>query len=201
MNFEELRNLDLSEISSWPWVAKGFVWVIMVVFIWLVGYRLFVSPSLDELDAYRRQEPQLKQEFEQKYAVAARLEAGKEQSEANDTGAGPSELPLDSEVASLLDEITRIGRDNGLALQYFKPEKERSKGYYAEVPIRVGLSGTYHQFGRFISTLAQLKILVTVDNVHISRDKGGGLKLEMVARTYHAIKAAAGNPAAQGKAQ
>jgi len=191
MNFEEFRNLDLSEISSWPQAAKLFVWVFMVLLIWLLGYRLVVAPSLDTLASVQRQETSLKLEFEQKAAMAAKIRSHRDGMEGTSRAVGDmlGELPAESEVAGLLEDISRTGQENGLNLQYFKPEPELHKGYYAEQPIRIGVEGNYHQFGHFISDLAALPRIVTMEGIHITRAKQGAgksLVMELVVRTYHA---------------
>jgi type IV pilus assembly protein PilO len=189
MNFDEFRNLDLAEIASWPRAAKGIVWAVMVLLIWLLGYRLFVAPALDQLAAVRRDEPRLKQEFEQKSSLAARLKAHQDGMQGTSEAVGDmlGDLPGETEVAGLLEEITAASRDNGLTLQYFKPQPERHKGFYAIMPIRVGISGSYHQFGHFISDLAALPRIVTVDGIHIGRGGKGDakvLKMELVVKAY-----------------
>jgi len=189
MNFEEFRYLDLSEINSWPRAAKVFVWAFMVLLIWLLGYRVFVAPTLDDLNAAHRQEPSLKLEFEQKSALAAHLHSHRQGMDGTSRAVGDmlSDLPDESEVAGLLEDISRSGKDNGLSLQYFKPEPELHKGFYAEMPIRIGVEGSYHQFGHFVSDLAALPRIVTLDGIHISHVKDNQpLKMELVARIYHA---------------
>lgn len=189
MNWDEFRNLDLSEISSWPRAAKGFVWVIIALLIWLLGYRLFVSPSLDQLSSVQRQESSLKLEFEQKSALAAKMRSHRDGMDGTSRAVGGmlGELSSESEVAGLLEDISHTGQENGLKLQYFKPEPELHKGFYAEQPIRIGVEGSYHQFGHFISDLAALPRIVTLDGIHISRAKKGAkpLVMELVVRTYH----------------
>jgi type IV pilus assembly protein PilO len=204
MNFEEFRNLDLAEIISWPRAAKGLVWVIMVLFLWLLGYRLFVSPALDELSSVRRLEPQLKLEFEQKSSLATRLKAHQDGMQGASDAVGDllGNLPGETEVAGLLEDITRTGRKNGLSLQYFKPQPEIHKGFYALMPIRIGMSGSYHQFGHFISELAALSRIVTVDGIHIGRDEKSGdrvLGIELVVKAYHMENTAGKDPAGQGQ--
>lgn len=191
MNFEEFRNLDLAEISHWPLAARVIVWVVMVLLIWLLGYRVFVTPIQQQLSVVQRQESSLKQEFEQKVALAERFRAHRDGMESTSDAVGDmmDDVGGENSVAGLLEDISRAGQDNGLGINYFKPETELHKGYYAELPIRIAVSGNYHQFGHFISDLAALPRIVTVDAVHIShagKGEGKALVMELVVRTYHA---------------
>ena len=189
MNLEEFRNLDLAEISTWPRPAKWLVWSMLVLLVWFIAYRMAVAPSLARLETARKQESQLKQDVEQKQSMAANLEThrARMQGVTQVFGAMLGQLPGESEVAGLLEDISRTGRENGLEFQYFKPEPEVKKGFFVELPIHIRVAGNYHQFGHFISDLAELPRIVTVHQIHISHnDKAGGkpLQMELVARTY-----------------
>lgn len=189
MTLEEFRNLDLAEIGTWPRPAKWLVWVMLVMLLWFIGYRMVIAPTWERLEEARSQESQLKQDFQQKQSMAAGQEAYRDQmhglQQAFGSMLGP--LPGESEVAGLLEDISRTGRENGLEFQFFKPEQEVDKEFYLELPIRIRVAGSYHQFGRFISDLAALPRIVTVHEVQIGHggEPGGKLlHMELLAKTY-----------------
>ncbi|MBD3671579.1 MAG: type 4a pilus biogenesis protein PilO [Gammaproteobacteria bacterium] len=187
MNLDEFRNLDLSEIGSWPTPAKVVVWVMMVGVILFVGYQLLLAPSLARLELEQKQERNLKQDLEIKYLLASNLEAHREQMQRMQQMFGDllGQLTSETEVAGLLEDISLTGVKHGLAFDYFKPEPEVQREFYVELPIRMRVKGSYHQFGRFISELASLSRIVTLHDIRISQIKGERqLMMELVAKTY-----------------
>ncbi len=196
MNLSDLNNLNLdpNNIGSWPLAARGIVILLLCIAILFAGYYLDTSDQLLELDTTRAKEQTLKKEFETKQAKAASLDAYKAQmiEMKRSFGALLQQLPGKTEVADLLVDISRVGIISGLEFELFKPEAEKPKEFYAELPIKIRVKGNYHQFGNFASGTAALPRIVTLHDLSIS-SKGkktgdGRMIMEATAKTYRYLE-------------
>lgn len=187
----DLNNLDLSEIdldSIGVWPLAGRIAVLVLLFILvLAGSWYFSIKDLDaRLERAQVNELDLRREFETKAHQAANLEAYREQiAELEETfEALLAQLPSDTEVPGLLDDITEIGRGSSLNIQSIELQPERTDEYYIELPIKIVASGSYHDFGAFVSGVASLPRIVTLHDYSIRALPGGLLNLEIDAKTY-----------------
>jgi len=196
MNLSDLNNLNLdpNNIGSWPLAARVTVLLLLCLALLFAGYYLDTSDQLLELETARAKEVSLKQEFETKQAKAANLVAYQEQMEEmqRSFGALLQQLPGKTEVAGLLVDISRIGILSGLEFELFKPEAEKPKEFYAELPIKIRVKGNYHQFGNFASGTAALPRIVTLHDLSItSKNKKDGddrMTMEATAKTYRYLE-------------
>jgi type IV pilus assembly protein PilO len=182
----DLSNLDLSSIGTWPLAVKAALIAVVCIIVLALGYFLDTQKQLDTLERNRIEETKLKKDFESKQAKAANLDAYKKQMEEMKIsfGAMLRQLPSKTEVEDLLVDISQTGLASGIEFQLFKPEAERQIDFYAELPIKMKMTGTYHEFGRFVSGIAALPRIVTLHNISIDRDKGGSLSMDLQAKTY-----------------
>lgn len=185
----DLNNLDLSNIGSWPLLVKGVIIAVVAVAVLAAGYFLDVQAQQENLERIISEENRLKSDFEVKQAKAANLEAYKAQMvEMKDSfGAMIRQLPSKTEVEDLLVDISQTGLASGIEFQLFKPLKERHIEFYAELPITLKMTGTYHQFGEFVSGIAALPRIVTLENISIKRvggKKKDTLTMNVTAKTY-----------------
>jgi type IV pilus assembly protein PilO len=143
------------------------------------------------LEQAEKKEPELKQGFEFKQKKAANLEALKQQLQEIKTSAGEmlKRLPSKTEVAALLVDISQQGLGAGLEFELFKPSAERPADFYAELPIQIRVTGNYHQFGQFVSGVADLPRIVTQHDIKIqAQDKAKDqLVMETTAKTYRYV--------------
>lgn len=189
----DLREIDFNELSldnigSWPMPVKVMAWVLVFVLLVVAGYFYNISDLRDQLAQVERKETDLKKEFEEKAFKAANLEAlRKQMGEMEQSfGALVSQLPTDTEVPGLLEDITNKGVESGLEIKSIKLQPEQSKEFYIELPINIEVTGTYHDFGTFVSGIASLPRIVTLHDFKISSDpKGQGvLSMSISAKTY-----------------
>jgi len=196
MNLSDLNNLNLdpNNIGSWPLAARVIVIVLLCFALLFAGYYLDTSDQLLELETAKAREVSLKQEFETKQAKAANLAAYQEQMKEmqRSFGALLQQLPGKTEVAGLLVDISRVGILSGLEFELFKPEAEKPKEFYAELPIRIRVKGKYHQFGNFASGTAALPRIVTLHNLSITskgkKSEDGRMIMEATAKTYRYLE-------------
>ena len=187
MAIADLRDIDINDIPSWPtWVKIAAVLTISVGILF-AGYWFIVSDQIKDLEAAKKQEQKLRQTFLEKKALAINLEAYRQQiEEIKETfGVMLRQLPDKTEVPELLIDITQAGLGRGLQFELFKPRNRRIAEFYAELPIDVKVSGTYHQLGNFVSDLAALPRIVTIGDISLKPEGSGRLVMSAVTKTYH----------------
>jgi len=189
MNMQDLNELDLSNIGMWPAPIKAVLILILCVGIGAGYYKLHTEDQLVGLEKQQKSEQKLRKTFEKKQAKAVNLERFKAQLEEMKQSFGTMlrQLPNKTEVAELLVDVSQTGLATGLEFELFDPQGEKRKEFYAELPIKIRVKGTYHQFGAFISGLASLPRIVTIHNISIKpkgKKSGGALVMEATAKTY-----------------
>jgi type IV pilus assembly protein PilO len=177
MNLSEinLSDFDLREAGEWPLAGKVVLIVLIVAAVLGAGYYFFTSDQLQELDRVTGEEQQLRQEFIEKQRVAANLESFRaqlKQMEA-DLAVMLRQLPTGTEMPDLLEDVSNTGKKNGLEFELFKPEAEQPRDFYAAKPITIKARGSYHQFGAFVSGVAALSRIVTLENATLTGASGG----------------------------
>ena len=187
---EELNSLDPREPGRWPLpIRLGAVAVWFVVLTFILGYFFVWTDKRPELQLREAEEQQLRAEFQTKHAKAINLEVYKQQLKdiERSFGALLRQLPGKTEVPNLLVDISQAGAGAGLNQKLFEPSAEQQKDFYAEKPIKIRLSGSYHQFGDFVSSIAALPRIVTLHDIEIksdSKDSFDTLTLDLTAKTY-----------------
>lgn len=188
---EELRSLDPRDPGRWPLVVRaGAVAIWLVVLTGALFYFLVWQKQHPELQRREAQERELRAEFRTKHAKAVNLEVYKQQLAdiERSFGALLRQLPGRTEVPNLLVDISQTGLAAGLEEKLFQPGNEQKKDFYAELPIKIRLAGSYHAFGEFVSGIAALPRIVTLHDIEIKpagKDSGyDQLTLDLTAKTY-----------------
>lgn len=188
MDLASINELDFNESGEWPLPIKIIAILLLCALVWGAGYYFLIKDKQTELESLEQKEVQLKKEFENKQAKAVNLDAYKEQlAEMKAMFSSMLEqLPKKSEVPELLVDITRTGLINGLEFELFKPGGERPIDFYAELPIQMTVTGNYHQFGEFVSGVADLPRIVTLHNIKMGplNEKTGKMTMDITAKTY-----------------
>ena len=184
----DVGDLDLDNVGSWPLAVKALVWIALVIAVLIGGYYYHIKDLQLELANAQAKEETLKKDFEGKAFQAANLEAYRQQMvEMEESfGALVSQLPSDTEVPGLLEDITNKGLLNGLDIASIDLQKESAKEFYVELPIAIKASGSYHDLGAFISGMAGLPRIVTLHDFQITAEKKSPNSLDMsiIAKTY-----------------
>lgn len=188
LNEIDLNDLDLQSIGAWPTAARVIVAVMLFVSIVALGYYYHIADLSDRLGASEREELELRREFERKAFEAQNLEAYKLQlREMRDNfGALVSQLPSDTEVPGLLEDISAKGELNGLSIESIDLLDEVAEEFYVELPIAIAAKGSYHDLGAFISGMAGLPRIVTLHDfkIEMNGDDSSTLQMEIKAKTY-----------------
>ena len=190
---DQIRDLDPNDPGRWPGPFRfGAIGIGVVIAVVLMAYFLAWKPKKPELDAARDEEQQLLVTLEGKAKKAGNLDAYKAQlKEMEETfGAMLRKLPNKTEVPNLLTDISQQGAGAGLDQKLFQPLPQNNKDFYAELPIKMRLTGSFHAIGAFVSGIAALPRIVTLHDVEIlpaGKDVKGGtdqLQLDVTAKTY-----------------
>jgi type IV pilus assembly protein PilO len=199
---DDFKHLNPKDPGTWPAIPKLAALLGIVIAIPVAGYFLDTQDQLDELERGAQQERKLKDEYLNKKKQAVNLELHRQQLREIDTqfGALLRQLPNKSQMDALLVDINQAGLGRGLQFELFKPAASESmKDFYAELPIQVKVTGTYHDMGAFAGDVGQLSRIVTLNDVQIQASKDGTLTMDAVARTFRYLDE--DEVAAQRKAQ
>jgi type IV pilus assembly protein PilO len=187
---EELQSLDPRDPGRWPLAVRaGAVGLCFLLLTAVLIYFFVWDEQLPELQRREDVEQQLRQEFHTKHSKAVNLDLYKQQLKdiERSFGALLRQLPGKTEVPNLLVDISQTGLSAGLEEKLFQPQPEVKKDFYAELPIKIRLTGSYHQFGQFVSGIAALPRIVTLHDIQIrteNKDAYDQLSLELTAKTY-----------------
>jgi type IV pilus assembly protein PilO len=188
---EELRSLDPQDPGRWPLPIRiGAIAVWFVVLSLVLSYFLVWQSQKPELERRQADENTLRDEFRTKHAKAVNLDVYKQQLKdiERSFGALLRQLPGKTEVPNLLVDISQTGLAAGLEEKLFQPSGEQKKDFYAELPIKIRLSGSYHEFGEFVSGIAALPRIVTLHDIEIkpvdAKSSYDTLMLDLTAKTY-----------------
>ena len=209
--FNDIQNLDRNNVGGWPQSVKIFFTALLLGFVLLVGWYFFISDQQDSLKTLAGKEDQLKQEFSTKQAKSVNLEALQQQLDEMQDMLRQllRQLPSKTEMPELLTDISQTAQSAGLETDLFQPGAETPKDFYAERPIALRFTGTYHQFGMFISGVASLPrvVILTLHDVSLtpkSPNKGDGtssgqLVLQGTVKTYRYLDDEESSAAGAGK--
>lgn len=182
----DVNDLQLENVGSWPAAARVFVWLFIAAVIGASGYFIMIKPEMEQLDRMVAEEVQLKKTFERRAREAANLDVYRTQLETikSSFSALLSQLPTDTEIPGLIDDISETGLNAGLSFQTINLQSERATEFYVELPINIEVTGGFHDFGTFVSGVAGLSRIVTLHNFSVSTAKDGDLKMNIMAKTY-----------------
>lgn len=200
----ELRDLDFRDVGRWPLLFRTLaIALLFVVVTWLMVWQFVYKGNLPELEAAEAEQVTLWNTFDNKQRKAANLEAYRQQlvEIERSFGAMLRQLPGQTEVPSLLVDISQAGLAAGLEEKLFQPQGEIRRDFYAELPIKIRLEGGYHEFGKFVEAVAALPRIVTIHDVQLQGQSARGgrqpagsalLTMDITAKTYRYLDDSAG---------
>ncbi|WP_086930316.1 type 4a pilus biogenesis protein PilO [Agarilytica rhodophyticola] len=190
---EQLQNFDVNDIDwerigVWPLPARIFVCLLACGAILFACHFFIVKDKNTVLEAAKSKETQLRRSFESKAYEAANLDRYRQQMEemSGTLNVLVSRLPSNIEVPGLLEDIDDKAVEARLDIEGIKPEKEIQTEFHIELPIKINVTGGYHEFGAFVSGIAGMPRIVTLHDFSIKRDRdqGSSLNMEIIAKTY-----------------
>lgn len=189
INSFDPNDIDWNNMGSWPLVGRVVFAFIVFSGALAATYFLDVQGLIDKNDNVVKKELQLKQDFERQAFRVANLGAYKKQLEEIEASFGSllRQLPRETEVAGLLEDITSAALGSSLEIKSIKLDDEVETEFYTELPINIDVVGEYHDFGTFVSAVAGLGRIVTLHDFHVTSaklDDANKLNLKIVAKTY-----------------
>lgn len=202
MNLAELRTLDPNKPGTWPLPVRLVVILLVLAGLLFAGYWFVVKDQLASLERAKSQEPDLRRTFEVKQRKAASLPAYQAQMDEAQEKFGTllEQLPNKSEIANLLQEVSQTRLAAGLEENLFKPGGESNKDFYAELPVKIELEGSFHDFGDYAAGIAALPRIVTLNNMSLeplgkgrraeknSPKADPQMRLSLTAKTYRYLE-------------
>ena len=185
----DLADLDLNNLGSWPAAIKFIACLLLLIVVLALGYNFHLKDLEADLDQRHAEEETLKQQFATKAFQAANLEAYKDQMKEMEESFGAllRQLPSDTEVPGLLEDITRTGLGSGLEFEQIKLLPEVTQQFYIELPIQISVLGRYEDLATFASGVASLPRIVTLHDFEIkpaATDESSILRMSVLAKTY-----------------
>ncbi|HAZ95073.1 MAG TPA: pilus assembly protein PilP [Porticoccaceae bacterium] len=182
----DFADLDIQQIGVWPSSLKTILLVLVLILILALGYFFKIKEMSQQHFVAAQKELKLLEQYENKAFQAANLDAYRQQMiELDETfGALLKQLPKDTEVPGLLEDITEVAYGSGLSMKSISLQPERASEFYIELPIKIDVTGDYHDFGSFVSGVAALPRIVTLHDYSITQTNGTLLNLVIEAKTY-----------------
>jgi type IV pilus assembly protein PilO len=186
----DIRELDVNDVGTWPWIAKGVMIFFVFILILFAGYWVDIKKQMSILAVAEKDELTLRENFETKQHQASNLDAYKEQMAMMKASFGSllRQLPEKTQVPGLIEDISHQGLAAGLEFKTIRLEPEKEIDFYVELPIQISVVGNFHQFGEFVSNVASLPRIVTLHDFTItpvpSDLSGNNLQMDITAKTY-----------------
>ncbi|MEQ3696473.1 MAG: type 4a pilus biogenesis protein PilO [Pseudomonadales bacterium] len=186
LNEIDINDLDFENIGTWSLAGRIVVWALLAVIVAGAGYWFVIQPQIDDLEHAQSQEVEKRRQFESMAAQASSIDVYRAQLVEIELSFSAllSQLPSETEVPGLLDDISESGINSGLSFKNIQLRPEQVREYYVELPIQITVSGGYHDMGTFVSGVAGLSRIVTLHNFDISGSNPDDLKMEITASTY-----------------
>jgi len=186
MTLDDLKQLDLKTLADWPLPTKLAALGVLCVAIVAAGWWFDWRSGMETLDAAKQKETELRGVFTTKKNQAINLEAYKKQLADIEQAFGAllKQLPNKQEMDALITDVNQAGLGRGLQFELFKPEAETVSEFYAETPIRVKVTGGYHDVAAFVSDVSKLSRIVTLQEIAMEPAKDGVLNMDAIVKTY-----------------
>lgn len=186
---------DFNNVGSWPMAIKVIMWLVAFIGALALGYFMHITNLQGELAKVQTSEAQLRVDYEKKFSEAFHLEGYRKQQEEMEKSFETilRQLPSDTEIPGLIEDITLVGLKNGLSFTRIDLQPEQLHEFYIEKPIQIIVTGGYHELGSFVSDVADLSRIVTLHDFTITPDRrraqpgetqGGMLRMTILAKTY-----------------
>ncbi len=197
LNEIDINDIDFKKIGGAPLAVRAILIVLLCLVVAAAGYFLSTTKQMETLQRAQQEEQSLRQTFSEKQSKAANLDAYKQQLDEMRVSFGTllRQLPNKTEIETLLTDISQTGISSGLEIEFFKPEGLAPREFYAEYPIKLKVTGRYHEFAEFVSGVAALPRIVTLQDFDIGMAEKTGVKLsmEVTAITYQYLDEAEGS--------
>ncbi|WP_105188535.1 type 4a pilus biogenesis protein PilO [Pseudoalteromonas sp. T1lg48] len=182
----EWGELEFDNIGEWPALVKGLVCVFAAGLVLFFSYKLLVEDKITSYENVQNKEVELRDSYRFKYSKASRLEIYKQQMQEMEEKFSQllKKLPTSNETPGLLDDLSYVGTTSGLTFVKIGWLPEIKKEFYTELPIKIEVEGSYHEFGEFVGKVAQLPRIISLHDFEIEATGDDQLVFSVVAKTY-----------------
>lgn len=187
IELDDINNIQWDNMGGWPLPGKIFFAALVFIALLVAGNIFLIADMRTALSSASAKEEQLKKDFERKAFRGANLEAYKNQMVEMEESFGSllKQLPRETEVPGLIDDISSAALGAGLTLNGIDPQTLTSTEFYNELPIEIEVEGGYHEMGAFVSAVASLPRIVTLHDFKIIKEKDNSrLTMQIMAKTY-----------------
>lgn len=186
IDFDQFKDVDFENVGSWPKVVKVFFALLVALGVFIGSYFLVISTATHQLDTMQKKEDKLKSSFKNKYQLAANLEHYREQLALMEVQFSEllKMLPSENEMPGLIDDVTFVATNTGLTIKSLEWGGELQQDFYIEFPIKISVSGDYHELGYFVSGVAKLPRIVSLHDFTLKKEGSETLEMEVLAKTY-----------------
>ena len=183
---DQFKNVNWKDIGNAPALPKLLALLVLLALVVVAGWQFYWQGLSEELTKAEAEEVSLKKEFVDKKKQAVNLPELKKQllQVGQYVASLEKQLPSKAEMDALLTDINQSGLGRGLQFEHFRPGSVTVKEYYAELPIAVRVTGSYHDLGSFASDIAQLSRIVTLNDMTITAAPSGALSMDTTAKTF-----------------
>lgn len=180
------NSMEFSDVSSWSKLATVGVSIAVCIAVLYSGYYFLIDDKLQELSAKRDFQSKQIDEFGQKYALVSNKDIYLEQMVALDLmfNSFREKMPVDAQVPETIEDITNVASQSGLVTSVISLESLVDLGVYSELPVAIDVEGSYHDLGKFVAGLTQLRRLVSLHDFSLKTLENGDLALGLEAKTY-----------------
>jgi type IV pilus assembly protein PilO len=182
----QFQNLNGRHPGQWPLLPRALCGAGVLLAVLVLGWFFYWDAQLEDLRQGERREQELREAYKSKVQQAVNLDALRKQKEqvGEYVATLEKQLPSKAEMDALLSDINQAGLGRGLQFELFKPGQVVVKDYYAELPIDIKITGSYHDVAAFTSDIANLPRIVTLNNLNLAAGKDSVLSMEAVAKTF-----------------
>ncbi|WP_299494757.1 type 4a pilus biogenesis protein PilO [uncultured Shewanella sp.] len=186
IDLDQFKDVDFENVGNWPKAVKVFFAILVMMLVCIVSYFLVISNATHQLDSMQKKEENLKASFKNKYQLAANLAHYREQLALMEVQFSEllKMLPSENEMPGLIDDVTFVATDSGLSIKSLEWGGELQQDFYIEFPIKISVSGDYHELGYFVSGVAKLPRIVSLHDFTLKKGGSKVLEMEMLAKTY-----------------
>jgi len=182
----DFGSLDFNSIGLWPLFIRLILFLILFVGLLVSGWFFYLVDSYEGIETVKKQEVELREVFSRRYPESSNLEEYQEQMVRIQLMFDRllNLLPAETEVPSLLQDITNSGEESGLEFEEIRLLSESGKEYYIELPIQITVEGHYHNLGAFTASIAGLSRIVTLHDFTLTPLANERLRMNILAKTY-----------------
>ena len=162
--FQQFNTLDMNNYGSWPLSVKITCWIFIFLAVLALGYFVVIKSQLEAIANAQAKEQSLLNEFKEKDSKLRNLQQYQTQLQEMEANFNQQleQLPKETEIPSLVEDINLTGVNSGLKFKNIRLENEVKQELFIEQPISIEATGDYHAFGAFTTGIAALPRIVTL---------------------------------------